>query len=213
MPILFEDGMDYVECELYYASIQSSFPSAYRKHQQQHQWLRKARQQQQQRIRSPSEQVQAKLKSCIRKRDASSRIPSSSSLNTSTTQLQHRLRLDRPAMRRCSFSGMPKLPNAATEESSALMPSRALLLQRSNSMEDLMDVAQNHVGFEEYVQVVTIYPAEDYPDEVRAAMWMSREEMSTSMRRAMLGGMRQQQQQGQEQEQTQYHQPYAQEVA
>ena len=42
------------------------------------------------------------------------------------------------------------------------------------------------VKFMEYVKVVTIHPAEDYPDEVRLSMWMTRQEMSQNMRRATM---------------------------
>jgi len=64
-------------------------------------------------------------------------------------------------------------------------------LTRSNSMRRLGE-EEARVSFEEYVQVVTIYPAEEYPDDVRTQMWMSREELSKCMRRAMIEDMKEQ---------------------
>jgi hypothetical protein len=77
-------------------------------------------------------------------------------------------------IRRCSFSGMPPLLLHGEE-------SRRNCLVKSHSTEDLSSFLK--VGFEEFVQVVTIHSAADYPDDVRSSLWMSRQEMSRSMRR------------------------------
>jgi len=155
MPILFEDGMDYIECELYYASLTSqSWGGAFR------------------RVgggQSPlpsSEQLwdfaNGNRLSCLRKPARGSGLHCKSG----------------PPVRRCSFSGMPQI-----EE---FQP-----LKRSISTRRVGD-EEARVSFEEYVQVVTIYPAEEYPDDVRAMMWMSREELSKCMRRAMIEDMKEQ---------------------
>lgn len=155
MPILFEDGMDYIECELYYASLTSqSYGGAFRK-------LR-TMQPRRPTIQALKDDHIGKRISCLRKP-----VRGMGLHNTSG-----------PPVRRCSFSGMPQL-----EE---FQP-----LTRSNSTRRIGE-EEAHVSFEEYVQVVTIYPAEEYPDDVRHMMWMSREELSKCMRRAMIEDMKEQ---------------------
>jgi hypothetical protein len=165
MPILFEDGMDYVECELYYASITSqiSYGGSI---------LRRARNPQPRRatleeLREGSRQ--GVLLPCIRKSRLSKRQQPRSG----------------PVIRRCSFSGMPQLDDV-------------IPLTRSNSMEKLLN-DEPRVAFEEYVSVVTIYPAEEYPEDIKSSIWMSREEMSNCMRRAMVEEMREQRERVREQ--------------
>ena len=155
MPILFEDGMDYIECELYYASLTSqSYGGAFRK-------LR-SMQPRRPTLRELKDEANGNRLSCLRK-------------PTRGEGVEHR---SGPPVRRCSFSGMPQI-----EE---FQP-----LTRSNSMRRLGE-EEARVSFEEYVQVVTIYPAEEYPDDVRTQMWMSREELSKCMRRAMIEDMKEQ---------------------
>jgi hypothetical protein len=165
LPILFEDGMDFEECECYYASIQ-----------QQSAKQRSILQQ----IRSPSsfkralqqETQPGKLSSCsILRSGDNKRLPSAPS-NEKDPKEVYRL------MRQYSFSSMPQL--------SQEMPT----LTRSQSCQDLSDVS-HHVRFEQHVQIVTIYEAIDYPEDVRRNLWMSREEMSNNMRRAMRRQQRQ----------------------
>lgn len=155
MPILFEDGMDYIECELYYASLTSqSWGGAFRK-------LR-SMQPRRPTLRELKDEAVGNRLSCLRK----------------PTRGEGQMNKSGPPVRRCSFSGMPQI-----EE---FQP-----IQRSNSMRRLGE-EEARVSFEEYVQVVTIYPAEEYPDEVRTQMWMSREELSKCMRRAMIEDMKEQ---------------------
>jgi hypothetical protein len=155
MPILFEDGMDYIECELYYASLTSqSYGGAFRK-------LR-SMQPRRPTLRELKDEANGNRLSCLRK-------------PTRGEGVEHKCG---PPVRRCSFSGMPQI-----EE---FQP-----LTRSNSMRRLGE-EEARVSFEEYVQVVTIYPAEEYPEDVRTQMWMSREELSKCMRRAMIEDMKEQ---------------------
>jgi hypothetical protein len=174
LPILFEDGMDYVECEYYYASIQQQQSGNNSSSKKRSSPLQRgilppissklALQQQQ--------ETQGKLLcSCIRSGN-NKRLRSAPSEEDPTFS-------DRTAVRRCSFSGMPQL-------SSQAIPT----LTRSQSWQHLSDLSRhrhhNHrgVGFEKHVRVVTIYPATDYPDDMRRSLWMSREEMTHNMRRA-----------------------------
>jgi hypothetical protein len=155
MPILFEDGMDYIECELYYASLTSqSYGGAFRK-------LR-SMQPRRPTLRELTDEANGNRLSCLRR-------------PTRGEGVEHR---SGPPVRRCSFSGMPQI-----EE---FQP-----LTRSNSMRRFGE-EEARVSFEEYVQVVTIYPAEEYPEDVRTQMWMSREELSKCMRRAMIEDMKEQ---------------------
>jgi hypothetical protein len=72
---------------------------------------------------------------------------------------------------------------------------RPQLLLRSKSSEDLFESPK--VGFQEYVSVITIPTARDYPEDVRSNIWMSRKEMNKSMRGVMTKSMRRKQQQQQ----------------
>jgi len=76
--------------------------------------------------------------------------------------------------RRCSFSG---LPNCGEIERT---------LVRSNSMRGLAEDKPRRVSFEEYVHVSTIHPVDVYPPDIRSQLWMSRQEMMSSMKRAMM---------------------------
>jgi hypothetical protein len=170
LPILFEDGMDFVECEYYYASIQ------------QHCTKKRSIRQQQTTHSSPissskwatlnQPKTQGKLASCIRRSDNHKRLRSSSSCSNEKKKKDPMLiELDR-AVRRYSFSGMPQLAQE--------IPT----LTRSQSWQHLSENRAG-VGFEQHVRVVTIHQAMDYPEDVRRNMWMSREEMSSNMKRAM----------------------------
>jgi hypothetical protein len=164
-PILFQDGMDYVECEYYYASIQQQ--SAKRK--------RSSRQ----KVVSPisykralQEETPGKLASCIRRNK-------NKQMRSAPSNEKEPIAEDR-AVRRYSFSGMPQL--------SLEIPT----MTRSQSWQHLSDLSQHRgVGFEQHVRVVTIHQAMDYPEDVRRSMWMSREEMAGNMRRAMRQSQRQ----------------------
>jgi hypothetical protein len=162
LPILFEDGMDFLECECYYASIQQEQSP-------------KNRPTRPQKILSPisfrrtlqqQENQQGKLSSCIRTSGSNNK-----GLRSAPSNEKEPIKADR-SVRRYSFSTMPELSQG--------IPT----LTRSQSWQDLSDVS-HHVGFEQHVRVVTIYEAMDYPEDVRRSMWMSREEMSSNMRRAM----------------------------
>jgi hypothetical protein len=180
MPVLFEDGMDYVECELYYYATQqqSPKPSALvallapvtpRTTTLPLRPLDNCCSSPEQQPSSTNKQdstiTSSSLVSCMRR-------PRRRASMVDTTPPLRGHRSDQ-MVRRCSFSCMP--PLLLREES------RRNCLVRSHSMEDLSSFQK--VGFEEYVQVVTIHSAADYPDDVRSSMWMSRQEMNRSMRR------------------------------
>jgi hypothetical protein len=156
MPIIFEDGMDFIECELYYASTKSQLSGGA---------LRRLQSQQQR--RSSVQELEATfvdaLPSCIRR--------------SKRTKQNVKDQMQTPR-RRCSFGGLP--------ESGDMEPA----LIRSNSMRIDFRVDETRVSFEEYVQVVTIHPVNEYPPDVRSKMWMSREEMTDSMTRAMAEDVR-----------------------
>jgi len=148
-PILFEDGMDFVECELYYQMINSQCcGGAPRRLKQQDQ--------RQTSPRDPQTTKPGALPSCIRK---------------SKLTIKKDSQPTKP-FRRCSFSGLP-----ARDESE-------YSVVRSNSLRGFQQ-QQPRVSFDEYVQVVTIHTIDDYPQDVRCNIWMTREEMMLSIRRAM----------------------------
>ncbi|EEC51895.1 predicted protein [Phaeodactylum tricornutum CCAP 1055/1] len=144
-PILFEDGMDFVECSFYYLC---------RKSQDSGGVLYRERRRCQ--PRATTEQLthmdNAQPSPCIRRPFRFHSFPSL------VTDIQ---------ARRCSFSGIPDLGNNNSDSQ----------LIRSNSMRSLRDQVAR-VSFEEYVQVVTIRAAHDYPEDVRSGLWISREEMA-----------------------------------
>ena len=155
-PIRFEDGMDYSECELYYASLDSQeeggsprislFASSQEKRPSC--------------LQDAKGLAPGKLASCMRRPKYSSSTASSR---------PHR------QIRRCSFSGNP----ARMDES----PER--WLQRSNSSRAINE-HKPRVAFEEVVQVMTISPAAELPPDVRSGMWLSRQEMNMMIQRAVL---------------------------
>lgn len=151
-PILFEDGMDFVECSFYYLC---------RKSQDSGGVLYRERRRCQ--PRATTEQLthmdNTQPSPCIRRPFRFHSFPSL------VTDIQ---------ARRCSFSGIPDLGNNNSDSQ----------LIRSNSMRSLRDQVAR-VSFEEYVQVVTIRAAHDYPEDVRSGLWISREEMAKGVRSAM----------------------------
>jgi hypothetical protein len=221
MPILFEDGMDYIECELYYAAHAStSSPtkrlSALHK-QQQRQLLLSSMTSPTNAKSSTTSNNKTPMPSCIRRRRSSSSCTnnndgsnsSNSSMGTCTysesessnneddpfgvlehNNNNHHHRI--PRTRRCSFAGMPLLRTAMVElvddndddDSSSPSSSSRPSFLRSQSWDDL----KRGVGFQEHVRVVTIHSAMDYPPEVRKNLWMSRRELSKSVRRALVSG-------------------------
>jgi hypothetical protein len=165
MPVVFEDGMDFIECELYYASIESQMTGGA---------LRCLQNQQQRRlcnrdITGPLNSTS--LPSCLR--------------NPRTKKKKTR---EGTPQRRCSFGGLPKCGEVEPT------------LVRSNSVRALGDGEPRRVCFEQYVQVSNIHSVDDYPTEIRSLLWMSRQEMMISMRRAMVDDLQERQRREQEQQ-------------
>jgi hypothetical protein len=148
-PITFEDGMDWHECELYYASISNGTRerrSAF--HSQRSTQIRRPSKKQLQ------QEVDGNLQSCLR------------------TPYKQRKRPSHLVMRRSiSFSTIPK-----TDGSYSRHLSDALDGMTSNGP---------HVNFDDYVSVSTIPLVEDYPLDVRKAIWMSRAEIDACMQGAI----------------------------
>jgi hypothetical protein len=150
LPIVFEDGMDFEESQLYYASIESQLPCLQKKQQR----------------RSTTRDITGSvnsisLPSCLRKPRTAKSKP----------------REPRP-QRRCSFGGLSNYGDVQQT------------LVRFHSMRGLKDDEPRLVRFEEYVQVSSIPSVDDYPLAVRSQLWMSRGEMMTSMRLAMVEKVR-----------------------
>jgi hypothetical protein len=155
-PILFEDGMDYVECRQYYDSIQS------------------------QHARSGTNDLRSKQQRRTSLRELEHLVADcNSSVRRSRRNDRQKTELN-GTLRRCSFSGLTESFDMNNSGDSG-MPNT---LVRSSSQRDLIE-STPHVRFEECVQVVTIYSAVDYPPNVRTNIWMSRKEMSLCMRRAL----------------------------
>jgi hypothetical protein len=90
MPILFEDGMDFVECELYYASINAQLSGGAPRRSQ----FRSQRRAGLQDLRTDANGAPL---SCIRE---------------SNRAKKSERRVDPPVVRRCSFSGLPGLADS-----------------------------------------------------------------------------------------------------
>jgi len=146
-PIFFEDGMDYDECEMYYQSISSQRCGGAPSRPSKHLEQRNTTHW------DPKANNPGVPPSCIRhsNRSATDNAEASSSLQ------------------RCSFSGLPARAafNEGDEESTRL---------RSHSLRGIQEY-QLCVSFDESVQVATIHSIDEYPEDVRRNMWMSKEEM------------------------------------
>jgi hypothetical protein len=150
-PIHFEDGMDFEECECYYASINDG-PA--RSSQRRKPTRRKS-------VEELKDEVKGVRPSCLRK--SSRKNPDEAAK-------------ERPPLRRTvSFSGMPNDTGLYAEAVTECMRD---------------SITGPNVTFEEYATVATIYAIDDYPEDVRSSVWMSREELSRCMRRAMIEEMK-----------------------
>lgn len=156
VPVIFEDGMDFHECAQYYASLNTQEYSA------RGPCLRK-RLQRKTSIRE-LQQLMDSSPSCLRR----------SRRNKSKIDLRHssKVTLETAKLRRCSFNG------------TAPVAEERPTLQRSNSHRDVKESSPG-VSFDQYVQVVTIPSAFEYPDDIRSRVWMSREEMRSCMQKAV----------------------------
>lgn len=150
VPVMFEDGMDYQECELYYASVESQYSGGKLRRLQPCVSRRASTGADLSDLNKP-----VMLRSCLRKsRFASGRKTRS-----------------RAPVRRCSFTGVPELADCSPP------------LMKSDSVRYMPP--KPRVAFEEYIQVVTIHSVDDYPYDMREKLWMTRDEMVSSIRHAM----------------------------
>lgn len=148
-PINFEDGMDWQECELYYASISNGT----RQHRSAFHSQRVTQ------VRRPSkkqlqQEVNGQLQSCLRTPYKPKKRPSPLEMRRSI-----------------SFSTIPK-----TDGTYSRYLSDGLNGLTSNGP---------HVNFDDYVSVSTIPLVEDYPLDVRKALWMSRAEIDACKQSAI----------------------------
>jgi hypothetical protein len=203
MPILFEDGMDYVECELYYAAHQAGSGAAKAPTNASPTTVVPLRRPLKESFSSSAAAEAQELPSILRSRGrrgsleatavgrtnstaattaapagpANSTPPlTTTSSTSSTTNMKPKKRRhcsDPVAVRRCSFSGTGSLR--------ATLVRPAASMSRSRSHDELEMIG---VSFQEFVQVVTIPTVLDYPDEVRSSIWMSQQEMRESMKQA-----------------------------
>ena len=148
VPVIFEDGMDFQECEQYYASLKS-----------------------QESIGRPSLRTRLQRKSSLRELQQIIANDSPSCLRRQP-RYKSKIDLEKAKVRRCSFNGTAPV---AVERP---------CLQRSNSQRDVKE-SKPGVSFDEYVQVWTVFKAYEYPEDIRRAMWMSRDEMKHCMQRAV----------------------------
>lgn len=162
-PIMFQDGMDFVACELYYGNIAAQKKGGTLRRSSQSQTRRPPVRESSFKVMSPD--CPAPI---LRKQRQGKKVES---------QLRESM------ARRCSFSGtLPEM----NDKSSA-----STILTRSNSLHDL-GAAAPRVSFHETVQVITVHPLSEIPREVRAKLWMSRSEMMSSIRDAAIADMEEQ---------------------
>ena len=120
-PIVFEDGMDFVECNLYYASIESqqaggSFRGTG--------WQRER----QSRIYDAKDLSHSNLRSCLRKSTASKK--------------EGETKLSKSQVRRCSFGGFPELKNASYDMPPMLKASSSRELDECKARVDFEEYVQ-----------------------------------------------------------------------
>jgi hypothetical protein len=151
MPIVFEDGMDFEESQLYYASIESQLTGGALRCLQKKQQRRPTTRD----ITGPMNSTS--LPPCLRKPKRAKSKPREPTLQ-----------------RRCSFSGHQKCGDVQQT------------LVRFHSMRGLGDYEPRRLCFEEFVDVSCIPSVDDYPPAIKSQLWMSRQEMMTSMKRAMV---------------------------
>jgi hypothetical protein len=152
MPIVFEDGMDFEESQLYYASIESQLTGGALRCLQKKQQRRPTTRD----LSGPLDSIS--LPSCLRK----PRI------------VQRKPRKPTPQSR-CSFGGNQKCGDVQQRT-----------LVGSHSMRGLGDYEPRRLCFEEYVHVSNIPSVDDYPPAIKSQLWMSRQEMTNAMKRAMV---------------------------
>jgi hypothetical protein len=205
MPILFEDGMDYVECELYYAAhqgssgaakaptnasptrvvplrrpLKESFSSSAAAEAQELQSILRSRGRrgslEATAVRRTSPTTAATTAAPAGPADSTPPLTTTSSTTSTTTDMKPRKR------RHCSYPvAVRRCSFSGTGSLRATLVRPAAPLSRSRSHDELDMIG---VSFQEYVQVVTIPTVLDYPDEVRSSIWMSQQEMRESMKQA-----------------------------
>lgn len=162
-PIFFEDGMDYIECQLYYGLLDSQHKGGV---------LRRLRLE---RHRPDGALMTPILRSCLRRPKRGSPRESDDFPVGGPP---------RKPMRRCSFTGTPV---THTEDSFDGAVSLSHLLLSTDDLQLNLPNSRPRVGFFEFAQVLTVPTRADL-FHLRSELWMSRLEMQTSMRNAAANG-------------------------
>jgi len=162
-PIFFEDGMDYIECQLYYGLLDSQHKGGV---------LRRLRLE---RHRPDGGLMTPILQSCLRRPKRGSPRKSEDFPVGGPP---------RKPMRRCSFTGTPV---THTEDSFVGAASLSHLLLSTDDLQLSLPDSRPKVGFFEFAQVWTVPTRADL-FHLRSELWMSRLEMQTSMRNAGANG-------------------------
>jgi hypothetical protein len=165
--ISFEDGMDFEECELYYAyrnEIASGRASR-------RQFLRRRPLQ---RLDSIVEEEQQPLKSILRNKDKSKVLKPRAPEAKSQQQPQQRKKMTR----RFSFSSLPNI-DYIYDDHEPQYPTHSI----STDVESFQETKVG-VSFLPFCTVATIFSCRDLPRDIKEGCWMTREEMMESVRNA-----------------------------
>ena len=189
-PIVFGEGMDYVECHLYYRTHEAQAKGGVLSRQQQQRGRRKEGKTQDQ-----SEHRLRWFGAVGNSSDSSAIRPIIRRHNNQQASTPRR-RVKEPCspksfrrsglLRRCSFTAYPADPRLALDSSDHGENTHNALFQRSQSVRDVGNRKSScqHVTFQRHVEVHTIDAVCDIPYEVRRALWMSRSEMMQSIQEA-----------------------------
>jgi hypothetical protein len=172
-PVLFEDGMNFDECELYYVSQEEEH-----QHSESKSFSAIARRNLPTSFRStlplrPLEEEEAdELPSCLRSsKKINSNIDKEEKQSIVKTQQQSVMR----QQRRRSFGGAPTLPELPQFFRAHSCPDFSVLTS---------PLLQPQVNFDTDVQVVTVYAAGDYPRKIRSNLWLTKKEITRFKRQA-----------------------------
>jgi hypothetical protein len=154
-PIAFEDGMDYLECEQYYASLNShEIGGSVRRPSFSYQ--KSARAEALQSI------TRGALAPCLQTKKSVSETAAAAAI------MENRV----PFNRRTSFSGITPIE------------AKPRTIKRSLSHMRLQDCT-SRVTFSDHVSVATIYAVSDYSADIQSTLWMTRSDIMNNMREAM----------------------------
>jgi hypothetical protein len=175
IPVLFEDGMNFDECELYYVSLEEEH-----QHSKYKSLSAIARRNLPTSFRStlplrPLEEEEAdNLPSCLRssKKINSNVDKAEKQMSNGKTQQQQSVMRQQ---RRRSFGGAQTLPELPQFFRAHSCPDFSLLTS---------PLLHPQVNFDTDVTVVTVYAAGDYPRKIRSNLWLTKKEITRFKRQA-----------------------------